>query len=71
MVCSLRRRLFGADNIFPVVDWEKCTLSCGGVETVAFDLDVKMKEVDILALDDIDHKMQYLRQKQLIAVDDD
>ena len=33
LMCSLRRRLYGAD-IWPVMDWEKCRLTCRGSSDV-------------------------------------
>ena len=66
LVCSLKRRLYGSDNVYPTMDWEKCSLSCGGIETVAIDRIAQVEEVDALNVDEVDHKMQYLRQNNLL-----
>ena len=29
VLCALRRKLFGIANVFPLMDWETCTLHCG------------------------------------------
>jgi len=63
LACSLKRRLFGTDNVYPLVRWDICALSCGGAETLEFDLDFKVDEVNVLRLDDVDQRMQYLRTK--------
>ena len=62
LVCSLKRRLFGPTNVYPIIDWEKCVLSCGGIETVTVDFSLRVEEVDALKVDDVDLKMQYLEQ---------
>lgn len=53
LACSLKRRLFGTDNVYPLVKWDICALSCGGTDTLEFDLDFMVDEVDVLKLDDI------------------
>ena len=35
LMCALRHRLFGPQKIWPAMDWETCTLSCGTFEELA------------------------------------
>jgi hypothetical protein len=63
LACSLRRHKYGADNIFPTMDWDTCQLSCGGADTLAFDLDFRARDVKARLLDDVDQRMQYLNSK--------
>jgi len=60
LACSLRRLMYGSASIFPLMDWDTCQLSCGGPETLPFDLDYRAKDVHALSLDDVDQRMQYL-----------
>lgn len=63
LACSLRRRMYGADQIFPMMNWDTCQLSCGGPETLPFDLDYRMKDIHHQSLTDVDQKVQYLKLK--------
>ncbi len=64
LACSLKRRLYGPHNVYPMIDWDKCALSCEGQESTGIDLGLELADVDLMKLDDLDVKMQYLRQRE-------
>jgi len=60
LACSLKQRHFAAESVFPQMDWDHCTLSCGGKETLPFGLEYNLSDVNIGDLENVDLRMKYL-----------
>ena len=58
LMCALRHRTYGPDSIWPIMDWETCTLSCGLSE------DLDHEQIDAqpmrMSMSSYGHRMHWL-----------
>ena len=61
LFCALRQRLYGRQNIWPVMDWDSCLLTCGSFDQV--DLARVLAEPQTLSVSSYGHTMYRLMKR--------